>query len=253
MSKKTLIKVLLLFIFTTLKSQDNFLLIGHRGAMGLLPENTLSSIELAINLGCDAAEIDVFKCESGELVVFHDKTLEKLTNATGYIEALDIDSIQKIEVLEGYTIPTLNEVLDLIQGRIFINIELKGSQTAIKTNEILNNYLKNNLWSSDKFLISSFDWDELKIFRKVNQKVPVAVITEDDPLDAIPVALELNAVAINPDYKTLNSTNIKKIKEKKLKIYPWTVNEIDDINMMIDFQVDGIITDYPDRIPKPIN
>ena len=58
---------------------------------------------------------------------------------------------------------------------------------------------------------------------------------------------------INPDYKTLNSFNIKKIKEKKLKIYPWTVNEIDNINMMIDFQVDGIITDYPDRIPKPIN
>ena len=53
--------------------------------------------------------------------------------------------------------------------------------------------------------------------------------------------------------KLLNSSNIKKIKEKKLKIYPWTVNEIDDINMMIDFQVDGIITDYPDRIPKPIN
>ena len=228
-------------------------IIGHRGAMGYIAENTLPSIKKAIDLGANGVEIDIFRCASGELVVFHDKTLEKLTNATGYIEALDIDSIQKIEVLEGYTIPTLNEVLDLIDGRIFVNIELKGSQTAIKTNEILINYLKNKVWSSDKFLISSFDWDELKIFRKVNQKLPVAVITEDDPLDAIPVALELNAVAINPDYKTLNSSNIKKIKEKKLKIYPWTVNEIDDINMMIDFQVDGIITDYPDRIPKPIN
>ena len=229
------------------------IIIGHRGAKGYIAENTLPSIKKAIDLGANGVEIDIFRCASGELVVFHDKTLEKLTNATGYIEELDIDSIQKIEVLEGYTIPTLNEVLDLIKGRIFVNIELKGSQTAIKTNEILNNYLKNNLWSSDKFLISSFDWDELKIFRKVNQKVPVAVITEDDPLDAIPVALELNAVAINPDYKTLNSFNIKKIKEKKLKIYPWTVNEIGDINMMIDFQVDGIITDFPDRIPKPIN
>ena len=240
-------------IMVNCSTQSLPIIIGHRGAMGYIAENTLPSIEKAIDLGANGVEIDIFRCASGELVVFHDKTLEKLTNATGYIEALDIDSIQKIEVLEGYTIPTLNEVLDLIKGRIFVNIELKGSQTAIKTNEILNNYLKNNLWSSDKFLISSFDWDELKIFRKVNQKVPVAVITEDDPLDAIPVALELNAVAINPDYKTLNSTNIKKIKEKKLKIYPWTVNEIDDINMMIDFQVDGIITDYPDRIPKPIN
>ena len=229
------------------------IIIGHRGAMGYIAENTLPSIKKAIDLGVNGVEIDVFRCASGELVVFHDKTLEKLTNATGYIETLDIDSIQRIDVLGGYTIPTLNEVLDLINGRIFVNIELKGSQTAIKTNEILINYLKNKVWSSDKFLISSFDWDELKIFRKVNQKVPVAVITEDDPLDAIPVALELNAVAINPDYKTLNSFNIKKIKEKEFKIYTWTVNEIDDINMMIDFQVDGIITDYPDRIPKPTN
>ena len=229
------------------------IIIGHRGAMGYIAENTLPSIKKAIDLGVNGVEIDIFKCASGELVVFHDKTLEKLTNATGYIETLDIDSIQKIDVLGGYTIPTLDEVLDLINGRIFVNIELKGSQTAIKTNEILINYLKNKVWSSDKFLISSFDWDELKIFRKVNQKLPVAVITEDDPLDAIPVALELNAVAINPDYKTLNSFNIKKIKEKKLKIYPWTVNEMDDINKMIDFQVDGIITDYPDRIPKSTN
>ena len=228
-------------------------IIGHRGAMGYIAENTLPSIKKAIDLGVNGVEIDVFRCASGELVVFHDKTLEKLTNATGYIEALDIDSIQKIDVLGGYTIPTLDEVLDLINGRIFVNIELKGSQTAIKTNEILINYLKNNVWSFDKFLVSSFDWDELKIFRKINQKIPVAVITEDDPLDAIPIALELNAVAINPDYKTLNSFNIKKIKEKKLKIYPWTVNEMVDINKMIDFQVDGIITDYPDRIPRSTN
>ena len=98
------------------------IIIGHRGAMGYIAENTLPSIEKAIDLGANGVEIDVFRCASGELVVFHDKTLEKLTNATGYIEELDIDSIQKIEVLEGYTIPTLNEVLDLIKGRIFVNI-----------------------------------------------------------------------------------------------------------------------------------
>ena len=74
------------------------IIIGHRGAMGYIAENTLPSIEKAIDLGVNGVEIDIFKCASGELVVFHDKTLEKLTNATGYIEALDIDSIQKIEV-----------------------------------------------------------------------------------------------------------------------------------------------------------
>ena len=121
------------FIITACMSSKNPVIIGHRGAKGHLAENTLPSISKAIELGVDGIEIDIFKCASGELVVFHDKTLEKLTNSTGYIEELVLDSIRRIEVLNGYSIPTLEEVLDLINGRVFLNIELKGSATALKT------------------------------------------------------------------------------------------------------------------------
>jgi glycerophosphoryl diester phosphodiesterase len=103
--------------------------IGHRGARGHIAENTLPSIQKAMALGVDGIEIDIFRCATGELVVFHDDTLDLLTDAEGYIEQFPLDSLRKINVLEGYQIPTLKEVLELIDGQVRLNIELKGSQT----------------------------------------------------------------------------------------------------------------------------
>lgn len=231
-------------------SDPNLLVIGHRGARGHLAENTLPSIAKAIELGVEGVEIDVFKCASGELVVFHDKTLEKLTNATGYIEQLSLDSIQKIEVLNGFTIPTLEEVLDLIDGRVFLNIELKGTQTALLTHELIQTYFEKDTWDPSKIIISSFDWEELKVFYSVNTEVAIAILTEDDPLDAIPIAKQLKATAINPEHLSLNKSNVSKIKKEGFKIYTWTVNDPEDITEVMNLGVDGIITDFPERIPK---
>ena len=247
-------QVLILFamglIFNSCTPPKNTLIIGHRGAKGHLAENTLPSIDKALELGVDGIEIDVFRCASGELVVFHDQTLEKLTNATGYIEQLELDSIRNIEVHNGFTIPTLEEVMNLIDGRVVLNIELKGTQTAVLTNALLQDYFKKGIWSSDKILISSFNWEELRLFYEVNTEVPIAVLTEDDPLDAIPVAKTLNAVAINPNFKSLNKENVAKIKEASLQLFPWTVNQPEDITALIDLGVDGIITDFPERVPN---
>ena len=240
------------FVFITIacNSSKDPLIIGHRGAKGHIAENTLPSIVKAIELGVDGIEIDIFKCASGELIVFHDKTLEKLTNVNGYIEELDLDSIKRLKVFGKYSIPTLGEVLDLINGRVFLNIELKGSATALKTNELLQIYFEGEDWSPEKILISSFDWNELKTFRQINKEVPIAILTEDDPLDAIPIGLELKAVAINPKFKSLNSKNVFKIHKAGFKLFPWTVNKIEDIAILKELEVDGIITDFPERISK---
>ena len=246
----------LIFLFTitgtmilSCTPKQNPLVIGHRGARGHLAENTLPSIAKAIELGVDGIEIDIFKCASGELVVFHDQTLEKLTNSKGYIEQLTLDSIRKIDVLNGFTIPTLEEVLDLINGRVFLNIELKGTQTALLTNEIILSYFERKEWDLSKILISSFNWEELEVFYSVNSEVSIAILTEDDPLDAIPIAKQLNAVAINPEYVSLNTGNIDKIKKEGLKIFTWTVNDPQEIKDVITLGVDGIITDFPERVP----
>lgn len=250
MIRQPLILISMCLIFNACIPSKNTLVIGHRGAKGHLAENTLPSIDKAMYLGVDGVEIDIFRCASGELVVFHDQTLEKLTNGTGYIEQLDLDSIRKIEVLGGFTIPTLEEVLNLIDGQVSLNIELKGSQTALLTDSLLKIFFMYEAWSPEKILISSFNWDELKVFYNINKEVPIAVLTEDDPIDAIPVAQSLKAKAINPNFKSLTKENVDKIKKVGIQIFPWTVNQPDDISRMIDLGVDGIITDFPERVIK---
>tara|TARA_B100000963_G_scaffold61870_2_gene49890 strand:- start:3209 stop:4045 length:837 start_codon:yes stop_codon:yes gene_type:complete len=229
------------------------LIIGHRGAKGHITENTLPSIEKALEMGVDGIEIDVFLCKSGELVVFHDKKLDRLTNVKGYIENLEYDSIKKISVEGVYKIPTLNEVVELIDRKAFLNIELKGSGTAEPTHKLLTTILKQKKWMADQFIISSFNWDELEIFYKLNQKVSIAILTGSDPLNAIPVAKKLNAVAINPNFRALNLKNVKKIHNEGYKVFPYTINNPRDIEEILNMKVDGIITDFPERVKKALS
>ena len=246
--KITILTILITLTLTQCTKSKATLIIGHRGAKGHIVENTLESIEKAMELGVDGIEIDVFKCKSGELVVFHDKSMQRLTGISRYIEAMNLDSIRKIKVLNNYKIPTLNEVLDLIDGKVFLNIELKGSQTAKLTHQMIELYIKEDNWTAEKFIISSFDWSELSDFYELNKEVPIAVLTDADPLDALPMAGQIKAVAINPNFKSLNPVNIKIIQQSGYKVYPYTINKKDDIAMMISLNVDGIITDFPERV-----
>lgn len=224
------------------------LVIGHRGAMGHETENTVASIQKAIELGVDMIEIDVFKIKSGEIVVFHDDNLERLTNAEGAIEDRNLVELQEVTVDGGHQIPLLEEVLKTIDHQVKLNIELKGGGTTNSVNSIINAFIKNEGWKIEDFIISSFKWDELREMRRVNPDIPIAILTEEDPADAISIAKELNAEAINPYFKMLNRENNLEIKEAGFKIYTWTVNEPEDILTMKRFGVDGIITNFPERV-----
>ncbi|WP_236262858.1 glycerophosphodiester phosphodiesterase [Aggregatimonas sangjinii] len=224
------------------------LIIGHRGAMGHETENTLASVQKALDLGVDGIEIDVFNIESGETVVFHDERVERLTNGGGRVEEYNYVDLLQLTLDGNHKIPMLQDVLKLIDNKVLLNIELKGAGTSDRVNFIMNYYIEERGWSPENFLISSFNWDELREMRKINPDVAIAVLTEDDPLEAIPEAIELKAVAINPDYEKLTSENNLAIKDAGFKIYAWTVNEPQDIIKMKRFGVDGIITNYPERI-----
>jgi len=243
-----------LTLITVLSCNKNtkVMIIGHRGAMGHVAENTIPSIKKAMELGVDGIEIDVFRCKTGELVVFHDEKLDRLTNASGLIESLELDSIKKITVLDKYRIPTLEEVLILIDGKVKLNIELKGQGTASPTNDIINQYINKGGWTNDKFIISSFKWDELEKFRSLNSLIPIAVLvnTRVNPIEALPFARKVKAIAINPNFKDLNQENIKEIQSNGFKVFPYTINELDDIERMIKLGVDAIITDYPERVNR---
>ncbi|MDT0606697.1 glycerophosphodiester phosphodiesterase [Croceitalea rosinachiae] len=230
-------------------NNEKLLVIGHRGAMGYETENSLASVQKAIDLGADMIEIDVFKIKSGEIVVFHDEKLDRLSNAPGNIEDYYIYDLSKV-ILEGnHKIPMLQDVLKLIDNKVALNIELKGKNTADRVNFILNNYIEKRGWSPDNFVISSFNWDELKDMRELNPDIAIAVLTEEEVLEnAVAMAKELNAVAVNPWFKTLTPEKVKRVQDEGFKVYTYTVNEPEDLQRMVDFGVDGIFTNYPDRI-----
>ncbi|MEM7382404.1 MAG: glycerophosphodiester phosphodiesterase family protein [Bacteroidota bacterium] len=227
---------------------DELLVIGHRGAMGHETENTLASIEKALELEVDMIEIDVFKIESGEIVVFHDERVERLTNGGGKIEEYNIFDLKQLVLNGNHQIPQLQDVLKLIDGKVALNIELKGANTAQRVNFITDYYIKERGWTLDQFVISSFNWDELRKMRSMNDAIAIAVLTEEDPLKALPMAEELNAMAINPNFKMLNRENVNAIQQAGYKVYTWTVNEPDDIDRMKELGVDGIFTNYPERL-----
>ena len=246
---KKIVVFLILITITACMNNKKLLVIGHRGAMGHETENTIPSIKKALELNVDMIEIDVFKIATGEIVVFHDDTVERLTNGNGNIEDYTWEELQKLNVTGGHKIPLLTDVIDVINRKVPLNIELKGAGTAEDVNEILENYIDEKGWKLEDFLISSFNWEELKIMRKSNENIDIAVLIEnEDPLEALPLAKELNAVAINPDFEKLNLENANQIREAGFKIFPWTVNEEQAILEMKRIGVDGIFTNYPERI-----
>lgn len=222
--------------------------IGHRGAMGHETENTLPSIQKALDFEVDMIEIDVFKIQDDEIVVFHDEGLERLTDGIGQIESYNIGDLEQVKVEGGHRIPLLQEVLDLMNNKVELNIELKGANTAELVNSIMDYNVREKGWDFDKFIVSSFKWEELRKMRKVNPEVRIAILTEEDPLDALEIAKELNAEAINPYFVNLTTENVSQIQKEGFKIYTWTVNDLEDIEKMKVFGVDGIITNYPERV-----
>ena len=119
----------MLFVVSPATSQE-IQLFGHRGAKGHAPENTVISVKKALAFDVDGVEIDVFRCQSGEIVVFHDKSLDKLTNGSGKIEEKTLKQLSTLKVLGSEPIPTLDDIIDVINGSARLNIELKGKNTA---------------------------------------------------------------------------------------------------------------------------
>ena len=142
-------QIVFLVLFSILMScttqSDKPLIIGHRGAMGYETENTLASVEKAIELGVDMVEIDVFQISSGEIVVFHDERVDRLSNSAGNIKEYNIFDLKKLILDGGHRIPMLQDVLKQINGRIALNIELKDTKIADKITSDYYGILRRNL------------------------------------------------------------------------------------------------------------
>ena len=216
---KNFIFLLFIALLYSCTSNKDILVVGHRGAMGHVLENTIESVQKAIELNVDGLEIDVFKSKTGELVVYHDPFLSRLSNSNAFIEQISLDSIKKVELIGGYFIPTLTEIVDIIPEKIFLNIELKGQDTSFETNKIITNYLKTYNFPISKFIISSFRWDELKKIRSINNDIPIAILVDSlhKINHAIKLAKQINAFALNPNKNFITKEIVNKYNQITLK------------------------------------
>ena len=227
---------------------DKILKIGHRGASGYEPENTLIAFQKAIDLKADGIELDVHLSSDGVLVVIHDETIDRTTNGKGEVNKMTLQELKSFTSENKQKIPTLIEVFDFVNRRCLINIELKGIGTSKPVNELINHYILDKNWNNNDFLISSFDWKMLEEFHLLNPKIRVGVLTEEAIEEALAFAKKIKAFSIHPDYQLLSKENVALLRENGFEVFTWTVNSKEAIQKIKSFHVNGIISNFPDRI-----
>ena len=150
----------------------------------------------------------------------------------------------KLDAGEGEEIPTLEDVLQLLKDKIMLNIELKGLGTAKSVYELV----KKTGWRNEKLTVTSFNWDMLGEYKALDSEARIGVLTFKNHDEALRYAEAIKAYSINPYHMLLQKKYVEEAHEKGIKIYPWTPNKPEDIQNVVKKGVDGVISDYPDRI-----
>jgi len=228
-------------------SNPPFRIFAHRGASGYEPENTLRAIQKALDLGAEWIEVDVQKVEN-ELIVFHDLRLERTTNGQGFIWEHSFEKLRTLDAGKGERIPLLSEVMELVQGRAKINIELKGQNTALPVVQCLDAFVKQGQWKWEDILISSFYHMELQKIKTLQPLIPTGALCVGVPLHYARFAKELQCTSLHLALDFVTPEIVEDAHARGLSVYVFTVNDLKTLHFVKSLKVDGVFTDYPDRI-----
>jgi glycerophosphoryl diester phosphodiesterase len=224
------------------------LCIGHRGAMGHAPENTLLSIHKALKLGVPCMELDVYRVD-GHLVVFHDSRLERTTNGAGYLLDQKFNDLRKLDAGNGEKIPTLKEAFEAINLKAGVNIELKGPDTAVPVAEFIAK-MRESGWHDDLILVSSFNHRELFEVKRRDPRIKLGAMIVGLPIDDAIFAQSLGAYSVHLSIEFIDRRFVKDAHNRGLRVFVFTVDHPEDIKKMKELGVDGVFTNYPERVLK---
>lgn len=225
------------------------IIFAHRGASGYAPENTLAAMKKSIELGIKFIELDIHSVE-GELYIYHDRRLDDNSSGKGLIAQVTQKYLNTVLVDEE-PIPTLWEVMSYLSKHdCTVNIELKGMTCLAPFIAIYPQLLDTLNFSLDQLIISSFHHPFLQQFRLSFPAAYIAPLIEGVQLDNTYTAQLLNAYSINLSLSFINQEMINEAHSKGLKVFVYTVDHVDDVNMLFNMGVDGIFTNYPDRALK---
>ncbi len=228
-------------------------ILGHRGASGAYPENTIASFQGAINMHADGVEFDVQLSKDGKPIVIHDELLDRTTNGSGLVKDYTLSEIRKLDAGKYYShlfqsqkIPTLNEVLAIVQNLAVINIELKNFYNYPRLEEEVLQSIK-SYDIVDKTIISSFNHHSLLKFKDLEPEVKTGALLAARLIDPVKYCKSLGADAIHAYYLSITPEIIKNAHQNGLQVNVFTVNKESEIIYLLKEKVDMIITDYPDQ------
>ncbi|WP_299805931.1 glycerophosphodiester phosphodiesterase family protein [uncultured Shewanella sp.] len=222
------------------------IIFAHRGASGYLAENSLAAFAKAVELGATAVELDIHLVED-ELYVFHDRRLEPKSTGVGLIEQYTKQALSLITI-DGEPIPTLVEVLSLLKPHnILINIELKGLGCLEAFINLYPKLIGELEYDPNKLLISSFNHPFLACFKQQCPDALVAPLIEGIPLELANIVSQLDAYSIHLGLNFTTQEMVDDAHNRGAKVYVYTVDNLEDLNMLKLMGVDGVFTNYPDR------
>ena len=249
---------------------DKFLVIAHRGGRSLGPENTLYTFRRAADLGVDVLEMDVHRTKDGHLVVLHDETLDRTTNGTGPVDQFTLAELKKLDAAyhwspgsgtafplrgRGLAVPALSEVFKAFP-RMHMNIEIKDpDQTELHAFcALIHEYDMNR-----NVMIASFESGTLQKFRSTCPGIATSAGASEAMLfyalqkmhlESVysPAALALQVPQSYGDMRVVTKRFVEAAHARNLKVHVWTVNGVDDMKSLLQLGVDGIMTDYPQRL-----
>ncbi|MBO5415433.1 MAG: glycerophosphodiester phosphodiesterase [Clostridia bacterium] len=233
---------------------DKTLILGHRGACGHAPENTMEAFELAIKMGADGVELDVHFTADGEVVVLHDEKIDRTSNGQGLVNQYTLAELKTMdfgyhfykEQRKGIRIPTLAEVYELLApiGKL-VNVEIKSADPDIvkACHDIAKAYKM-----EENVIYSSFDHFQLQRAKEIIPNAFIAPLYGFNMLNPWNYCLDIGAKAVHPRFNQLRllPDYVKNCHDRGIRIHTWTVNTEEDIAFLLEAGVDAIITNYPD-------
>jgi glycerophosphoryl diester phosphodiesterase len=217
--------------------------IGHRGAAGHVLENTLGSIEKAIEIGVDYVEIDLRLTRDGHVVVLHDATVDRTTRGHGRIKDLTLGQVKRIKTRDGQHVPTFENVLKLTDGRVGLMLELKVRGLAKPVTEIVE-----RSGFSSPVIYASFNHKELALIRQILPKAKILALFDKRPIHPKALVEKLHLTHVGIRFDRVTKRLVDAVHAAELQIFVYTVNDWAASQRMKAVGLDGLISDFPKRM-----
>jgi glycerophosphoryl diester phosphodiesterase len=226
-------------------THERILRIGHRGAAGHAPENTIAAIRRGVALGVDFVELDVQRTSDGRLVLMHDKFVNRTTDGTGMVSEKTWDELQLLDAGNGERVPSVEEALAAINGHAGAILEAKMPGTG----PAIHRAVRASAFSGP-VIYASFLHAEILEIRKIDPLARTMALMECVPVSGATFARDANATCAGLSLDCATAKFIAALHDAGLEVFLYTVNDPWLIQCAIELGADGVISDYPERIPK---